>query len=133
MKPPDTYIKYLQAHPAVWEALQEEWKPRAGDWYSEKWYEEEQLIGTNRHLTHLIANGVNAWAKWLPTLTDLLGMIEEAGWAWEKRLDGTVEAHREIGYHEEYDQYEYESTGNIYGGGIMRTFAKLAVRVLEGR
>ena len=71
--------------------------------------------------------------SWLPTLTDLLDMIEEAGWHWERHGPALLAA-RCLGYHEDTDEYEYETIReDIQGEDTILAAAKLAVRVLEGK
>ena len=90
MKPPDSFIKYLQAHPAVWEALQEEKKNlgwHSGDWFilTHRGEQEINCVGTMAQDRDWLA-----WVKeagkyrdilWLPDLGQLVRMIVDAGWS----------------------------------------------------
>ena len=93
MKPPDSFIKYLQAHPAVWEALQEEWEPKTGDWVTltHKGERELNCLGTMDDSMDWAA-----WVKesldyriilWLPDLGQLVRMLQQEWSDWHNRLE----------------------------------------------
>ena len=101
MKPTDAYIAWLQAHPAVWEALHEEWKPRATDLFglSLDWYvvatEEKGHTGVWAiRLGDIVAQldfftraELRAACRWLPTLGQLVRMLQQEWSDWENRLE----------------------------------------------
>ena len=90
MKPPDSFIKYLQAHPAVWEALHREWEEDEGDWFiAVTAYEEVQgddwpcvdiEVGELNciHSAYRIDDDGKApkdVGRWIPMLRQILGML----------------------------------------------------------
>jgi len=115
------YIRFLQSDEA--KALQGLWKPRIGDW----------AYGSGVvHLRYKIDRDGSYFATesgestflgqlhWLPTLQQLLQIIERAGWDWSRLDDGTWRIHKPgYGTHEEWHLPD------------MLAAAKLAVRALE--
>ena len=127
MKPTKKFVEWLQAHPAVWEALQ----PRffeEGDWaFLDR--KPRVVKQVDREARVLISS---AWygmenLKWLPSLSDLLGMIEETGWEWQRRSN-----HQWKVYKKGEPLNCMILDAELVGGDILAA-AKLAVRVLEGK
>jgi len=67
---------------------------------------------------------------WLPSLHDLLRIIEGAGWHWEKHGPALVAA-RCLGYHEDTDEHEYQTIREDIDDDLMLAAAKLAARAVE--
>ena len=133
------YIAFILSDEAS--VLQQQWKKRGvrkGDWAWDAGTETGKVrlvtsIDTHTHSGSLdfVLDGVakrwTAEVDWLPTLTDLLGMIEEADWEWSRNPEawhawkptpvrGTAEKWASI-----------KDTEDILAA------ATLAVRVLEGK
>ena len=76
MKPPEKYIKWLQAHPAVWEALQEDHEWSDGDWGYDT--DNGELYLMSQETGTLIVLGTMAGVvKWIPHLGQLVRMVYE--------------------------------------------------------
>jgi len=78
MKRTQAEIDHFSHPDQAW--LQDLWEPAVGDWIQEPPYPGPTLIGDHRMLAQFEAMNFREWAVWLPTLSDLLGMIEEAGY-----------------------------------------------------
>ena len=80
--PTDSYIKYLQAHPAVWEALQEGWVVGTGDWYTDG--KQVKVVGSYDDWKDVSAMRLHPKAdiRWLPDLGQLVRMIGDTGERW---------------------------------------------------
>ena len=78
MKPTDEWVKYCTAN--AW--LQELWEPAVGDWYTFSDHGETLLVEHYEvdALTDDPDRVQTGDVIWLPTLSDLLGMIEELGY-----------------------------------------------------
>lgn len=130
------YIKFIFSDEAS--VLQEQWKPRLGDWVL--WGQHLGLVTFVPSGTFVPVTGTKylrvkfpnqrATSKksedlsWLPTLSDLLDMIEEAGWDWMRSVSGEWSAWD--------DRTNIPKLHNVYErGDRLLAAAKLAVRVLE--
>lgn len=71
------------------------------------------------------------WA-WLPALWDPLQIIERAGYHWERQGTALL-ACREVGYHADTDEIEWEVLREDIHGDLMLAAAKLAVRAITNR
>ena len=76
MKPPEEFIKYLQAHPAVWEALQKEWEPAPADWFLHLETGHVGLLAVEES-DEIVYVDKEAW-YWLPDLGQLRSLLLEA-------------------------------------------------------
>ena len=75
MKPPDAYIKYLQAHPAVWEALQKKWELAPADWFLHLETGHVGLLAVEES-DEIVYIDKEAW-YWLPNLGQLVRMLKK--------------------------------------------------------
>jgi len=105
MKPTDKFIEWLHAHPAVWEALQEEWEPAVCDWcmagenvaaeglgYVARWQTPDDdgshhttwvVVVTPDSGMGYIGGGSQELIRqgflWFPTLGQLVRLLDDAG------------------------------------------------------
>lgn len=136
------YIKFILSDEAS--VLQERWKVNIGNWFctsdgASLWLvtavfrEGIEAFNTSRSFSwpyqpDEFGKDELAEVQWLPSLTDLLDMIEEAGYWWSTSLD-----------YDGDDRWYTISAGSIEAGGYiendhedrMAAAATLAVRVLE--
>lgn len=83
MKPTTKEIDYFTHPDQAW--LQEEWEPAVGDWFL--WVEHRDMGAVPEHVCVMSEieepqeiGELDGEVYWLPTLSDLLGMIEDAGY-----------------------------------------------------
>lgn len=59
-----------------------DWQPKVGDWFLSLDSGCPRVVGNQNEVQWLPSTNLAEWTRWLPTLSDLLSMLEEAGWSW---------------------------------------------------
>jgi len=122
------YIAFMQKA----KALQALWVPGAGDWYlyldTTRSMSPELVTG----MTHAVVRDLKSRAKvrWLPSLCQLIRIIEGAGWDWKAER-----YHTRVSSQARYWVYAQNHALELYEDEIsidlMLATAKVAARVLE--